>query len=170
MLGHIKDTFPRIWTHYSLCFALTAHRGHAHFTALCATGSWIFTPTPQLIWSGRHVSFTLPLNTGAPQGSVLSPLLYYLFMHDCVAICHHHQTAADSTPTVGLLINIEMGYYLTKQMELWAGHWVKQQTSDLIKYINYIAVAQLNSYFGTTTNELYHGTNNTPMVVTKDSA
>ena len=32
-----------------------------------------------------NTSATLILNTGAPQGCVLSPLLYFLFTHDCVA-------------------------------------------------------------------------------------
>ena len=34
---------------------------------------------------GNNTSATLILNSGAPQGCVLSPLLYSLFTHDCVA-------------------------------------------------------------------------------------
>ena len=35
---------------------------------------------------GNNTSAMLILNTGAPQGCVLSPLLYSLFTHDCVAM------------------------------------------------------------------------------------
>ena len=34
---------------------------------------------------GNNTSAMLILNTRAPQGCVLSPLLYSLFTHDCVA-------------------------------------------------------------------------------------
>ena len=46
----------------------------------------------------------LILNTGAPQGWVLSPFLYSLFTHDCVAK-HDTNTIikfADDTTVVGL--------------------------------------------------------------------
>ncbi|XP_063739694.1 titin-like [Eleginops maclovinus] len=50
-------------------------------------------------------SSTLTLNTGAPQGCVLSPLLYSLFTHDCVAT-HSSNTIikfADDTTVIGLI-------------------------------------------------------------------
>ena len=39
----------------------------------------------QVVGVGNNTSATLILNTGAAQGCVLSPLLYSLFIHDCVA-------------------------------------------------------------------------------------
>ena len=39
----------------------------------------IMTGCPQVVWVGNNTSATLILNTGAPQGCVLSLLLYALF-------------------------------------------------------------------------------------------
>ncbi|KAL3046708.1 hypothetical protein OYC64_004653 [Pagothenia borchgrevinki] len=53
-----------------------------------ALSDWILnflTGRPQAVRVGNITSSTLILNTGAPQGCVLSPLLYSLFTHDCVA-------------------------------------------------------------------------------------
>ena len=49
--------------------------------------NWILdfpTGRPQVVKVGNTFA-TLILNTGAPQGCVLSPLLYSLFTHDCKA-------------------------------------------------------------------------------------
>ena len=54
-------------------------------TSLC---NWILdflTGHPQVVRVSNNTSATLILNTGAPQGCVLSPLLYSLFTHDCTA-------------------------------------------------------------------------------------
>ena len=41
---------------------------------------------PQVVNVGNNISTSLTLNTVAPQGCVLSPLLYSLFTHDFVPI------------------------------------------------------------------------------------
>ena len=54
---------------------------------------------------GSKISAPLAINTGAPQGCVLSPLLYSLYTHDCVAT--HGSNAvikfADDTTVMGLI-------------------------------------------------------------------
>ena len=59
-------------------------------TSLC---NWIldFLPgCPQVVRVGNNTSTTLILNTGDPQGFMLSPLLYSLLTHDCTARHNHH--------------------------------------------------------------------------------
>ena len=70
--------------------------------------NWILdflTGRPQVVRVGNNTSATLILNTGAPQGRVLSPLLYSLFTYDCVAK-HDSNTIIkfpDDTTVVGLI-------------------------------------------------------------------
>ncbi|KAF7711486.1 hypothetical protein C0J45_0469 [Silurus meridionalis] len=55
-------------------------------TSLC---NWILdflTGRPQLVRIGNSISSTTALSTGAPQGCVLSPLLFTMLTHNCVAI------------------------------------------------------------------------------------
>jgi hypothetical protein len=74
-------------------------------TSLC---NWILdylTSHPQVVRVGNNTSATLILSAGAPQGCVLNPLLYSLFIHDCVAK-HDSNTIikfADDTTVVGLI-------------------------------------------------------------------
>uniref|UniRef100_A0A8K9X6Q5 Reverse transcriptase domain-containing protein n=1 Tax=Oncorhynchus mykiss TaxID=8022 RepID=A0A8K9X6Q5_ONCMY len=82
-------------------------------TSLC---NWILDflkGRPQVVRVGSNTSATLILNTGAPQGCVLSPLLYSLFTHDCMAM-HDSNTIikfADDTTVVGLITdNDETAY------------------------------------------------------------
>ena len=62
---------------------------------------------PQVVRVGNNISTPLIFNTGAPQGCVLSPLLYSLFTHDCVAM-HASMPLikfADDTTAVGFITN-----------------------------------------------------------------
>lgn len=55
--------------------------------------TWIknfLTNRPQTVKVGPHISSTIMLSTGSPQGCVLSPLLYSLYTYDS-SHQHHHQ-------------------------------------------------------------------------------
>ncbi|KAF7665153.1 hypothetical protein LDENG_00151510, partial [Lucifuga dentata] len=73
-----------------------------------STCAWIknfLTDRPQSVRLGSHLSSTLTLSTGSPQGCVLSPLLYTLYTHDCVP-SHPSNSIfkfADDTTLVGLI-------------------------------------------------------------------
>jgi hypothetical protein len=80
---------------------------------------------------GNITSTPLILNTGAPQGCVLSPLLYSLFTHECVA---QHTTNsiikfADDTTAVGLNTNDDETVYREELRAL--GVWCLENNLSL---------------------------------------
>uniref|UniRef100_A0AAZ3S0Y5 Reverse transcriptase domain-containing protein n=1 Tax=Oncorhynchus tshawytscha TaxID=74940 RepID=A0AAZ3S0Y5_ONCTS len=69
---------------------------------------------------GRNTSATLIHNTGAPQGCMLSPLLYSLFTHECMAR-HDFNTIikfADDTTVVGLITDKDETAYREEVRDL----------------------------------------------------
>ena len=73
--------------------------------ALCNWAQDFLTGRPQVVKVGNNTSPSLILNTGAPQGCILSPFLYSLFTHDCVAthVSNSIIKFADDTSIVGLI-------------------------------------------------------------------
>ncbi|KAK3526360.1 hypothetical protein QTP70_024633, partial [Hemibagrus guttatus] len=70
--------------------------------------TWILdflTGRPQLVWIRNTFSSTTTLSTGAPQGCVLSPLLFTLLTRDCAAMhsSNHIVKFTDDTTVVGLI-------------------------------------------------------------------
>ncbi len=78
--------------------------------------SWILdflTGRSQVVRMGNNTSSPLILNTGAPQGCILSPLLYSLYTHDCTATHSSNVIVkfADDTTVIGLITdNDETAY------------------------------------------------------------
>uniref|UniRef100_A0A4W5MJ42 Reverse transcriptase domain-containing protein n=1 Tax=Hucho hucho TaxID=62062 RepID=A0A4W5MJ42_9TELE len=99
--------------------------------ALC---NWVLdflTGRPQVVRIGNNISTLLILNTGAPQGCVLSPLLYSLFTHDCVA--KHASNSiikfAYDTKVVGLITNNDETAYREEVRAL--GVWCQENNLSL---------------------------------------
>ncbi|KAA0724168.1 putative RNA-directed DNA polymerase from transposon BS [Triplophysa tibetana] len=75
-----------------------------------STCNWIMdflTNRPQLVRLGHICSTTITLNTGVPQGCVLSPFLYSLFTLDCRPVNGSNSFIkfADDTTVIGLISN-----------------------------------------------------------------
>ncbi len=83
-------------------------------TSLCDWIQDFLTGRPQVVKVGQFTSNSITLNVGAPQGCVLSPLLYSLYTHDCVS--SHSSTSiikfADDTVVLGLINNDDEAAYL----------------------------------------------------------
>ncbi len=83
-------------------------------TSLCDWIQDFLTARPQVVKVGQFTSNSITLNLGAPQGCVLSPLLYSLYTHDCVS--SHSSTSivkfADDTVVLGLVSNNDEAAYL----------------------------------------------------------
>ncbi len=83
-------------------------------TSLCDWIQDFLTDRPQLVKVGQFTSNSITLDIGAPQGYVLSPLLYSLYTHDCVS--SHSSTSiikfADDTVVLGLINNNDEAAYL----------------------------------------------------------
>ena len=89
-------------------------------TSLCAWVRDFLTNRPQTVRIGHNTSSPLTLNTGTPQGCVLSPALFTLFTSDCTAI-HPTNTVvkfADDTTIVGLISDNNEAHYREETQHL----------------------------------------------------
>ena len=102
-------------------------------TASLATSSEHFQ-TSWPVKLGNNTSAPLILNTGAPQGCVLSPLLYFLFTHDCMAMHTSNSVIkfADDTTVVGLFTNNDETAYReeVRALRVWC------QENNLLLNVN----------------------------------
>ncbi len=85
-------------------------------SSLCDWIQDFLTGRPQVVKMGQFTSNSITLNVGAPQGCILSPLLYSLYTHDCVS--SHSSTSivtfADDTVVLGLISNNDETAYLNE--------------------------------------------------------
>uniref|UniRef100_A0A8C2GHX3 Reverse transcriptase domain-containing protein n=1 Tax=Cyprinus carpio TaxID=7962 RepID=A0A8C2GHX3_CYPCA len=100
-------------------------------TSLC---NWLLdflTGRAQAVRVGSNTSSTITLNTGAPQGYVLSPLLFTLLTHDCTP--SHNPNLfikfADDTTVVGLISNRDETNYRSEVSRM--ARWCKDNNLSL---------------------------------------
>ena len=86
---------------------------------------------PQVVRVGNNISTPLILNTGAPQGCVLSPLLHSLFTHDCVSMHDSNPIIKFSydTTVVGFITNNDETAYREEVRSL--GAWCQENNLTL---------------------------------------
>jgi hypothetical protein len=79
------------------------------------------TGHPQVVRVGNNTFATLILNTGDPQECVLSPLLYSMFTHDCMAKHDSNTIIKFAADTTGLITdNNETAYSEeVKDLAVW---------------------------------------------------
>ncbi len=109
-----KDSYVRmLFIDFSLAFNTIIPQqliNKLNLLGLNSLCNWILdflTGRPQTVRVGHNTSSTTTLSTGAPQGCVLSPLLFTLLTHDCTAkfSSNHIIKFADDTTVVGLISN-----------------------------------------------------------------
>ncbi len=98
--------------------------------------SWILdflTGRSQVVRMGNNTSSPLTLNTGAPQGCVLSPLLYSLYTHDCTATHSSNVIVkfADDTMVIGLITDNDETAYRAEVSTLTK--WCQENTDAVLK-------------------------------------
>lgn len=87
--------------------ALHSVLSHRHHISSLTCSWWLdfLTSRPQHVQLDNHCSSTIGINTGVPQGCVLSPLLYSLLTHDCRPVDGFKtmKMFADDTTVIGLI-------------------------------------------------------------------
>ncbi|KAI3365931.1 hypothetical protein L3Q82_009695, partial [Scortum barcoo] len=115
------------------------------------------TNRPQHVRSGHNCSTTITLNTGAPQGCVLSPFLYSLFTHDCRPMYGSNSITKFADDITAKLTELIVDF-----------RKVKRETHDPI-HINGMAVERVSSFkfLGTHISENLSWTTNTSSLIKK---
>jgi hypothetical protein len=85
---------------------------------------------------GNNTSATLILNTGVPQGCVLSLLLYYLFTHECVAKHDSNTIFKFADDTTGLITNNDDTAYRreVRDLAVWCQDNVNKKKELIVDF------------------------------------
>ncbi len=92
-------------------------------TSICQWITSFLTDRQQLVRLGKYTSRTLTISTGAPQGCVLSPLLFSLYTNNCTSNDSSVKLLkfADDTTLIGLIQDGDESAYRqeVKELAVW---------------------------------------------------
>ncbi len=92
-------------------------------SSICQWITSFLTDRQQLVRLGKVMSYSRSTNTGAPQGCVLSPLLFSLYSNDCASKDPSVKLLkfADDTTLIGLIQDGEESAYRqeVKELAVW---------------------------------------------------
>ncbi len=92
-------------------------------TSICQWINSFLTDRQQLVRLGKYTSSTRTISSGAPQGCVLSPLLFSLYMNDCTSKDPSVKLLlfADDTTLIGLIQDGDEFAYRqeVKELAVW---------------------------------------------------
>ncbi len=92
-------------------------------TSVCQWINSFLTDRQQLVRLGKYTSSTRTISTGAPQGCVLSPLLFSLYTNDCTSKVPSVKLLkfADDTTLIGLIQDGDESAYRqeVKELAVW---------------------------------------------------
>ncbi|KAL0202573.1 hypothetical protein M9458_000591, partial [Cirrhinus mrigala] len=95
-------------------------------TSICQWITSFLTDRQQLVRLGKLTSGTRTISTGAPQGCILSPLLFSLYTNDCTSKEPSVKLLkfADDTTVIGLIRDGNESAYRqeVEQLSLWCSH------------------------------------------------
>ncbi|XP_041830687.1 uncharacterized protein LOC121632933 [Melanotaenia boesemani] len=138
-------------------------------TPLCFWIKDFLTNRPQHVRSGNTCSSTITLNTGVPQGCVLSPFLYSLFTHDCRPVHGSNSIIkfADDTTVIGLISNNDESAYREEVQHL--ATWRERGGTHDPIHIDGMAVERVSSFkfLGIHISENLNWTTNTSSLAKK---
>ncbi|KAL0172225.1 hypothetical protein M9458_032536, partial [Cirrhinus mrigala] len=99
---------------------------HSVPTSICQWITNFLTDRQQLVRLGKLTSSTSTISTGAPQGCVLSPLLFSLYTNDCTSKDPSVKLLkfADDTTVIALIRDGDESAYRqeVEQLSLWCSH------------------------------------------------